>query len=248
MFITSSCAIISFSILSLCPHFKSISENIYSLLVFSLTLNEVICGLYLISISLANIIYSANFYHEQDIWRSSTICFAVSGLVIWYKISSLMHNILLSLSRLMVVIRPIGIIFRKFGFAPKIIIFIYTSSFILSVIFTTLHKIAHGTQTTSFCFPFVDPTKKVFLVKLIVWLVALTEIISSVIIIVLHIQLVIKVKKSEKNTRICQHGKCHLHCYHVLFCVFHWLDNVDNCSDISNKFYCKSMYLHCVCC
>ena len=199
VFITVSCAIISLSILSICLHIKSMSKKVYSTIVFSLNLNEAICGLYVISISVANIIYSENFYYEQDIWRSSAICFATSGAVIWYKISAEMHHVFLSLSRVMAVIYPIDTIFKKVGFAKKILFFIHTSSFTFSVLFTTLHKIKHDT-TISFCFPFVDPTKKLFLIKFIVWFVALTEVISSVLIMILHIGLVIKVRKSQKNT------------------------------------------------
>ena len=166
MFIAVSCAIISLNILSICLHVKSLS--FYSVIVLSFNLNEIICGLYVISISVANIIYSENFYYEQDIWRSSTICSVTSGLVIWYKISSQMHNIFLSLSRFMVVIYPIDTIFKKVGFAQKILIFIYTSSFTFSILFTIMQKIMHDTQAISLCFPFVDSPKTFILIKFMI--------------------------------------------------------------------------------
>ena len=108
-----------------------------------------------------------------------------------------MHNIFLSLSRLMVVIYPIDTIFKKVRFAQRILIFIFTSSFILSILFTIVLKIMHDTHVISLCFPFVDPSKTVLLIKFIVWFVALSEVISSVIIIILQSQMVIIVRKSE---------------------------------------------------
>ena len=201
MFIIVSCVLIALSILSICLHIKSMSHNFYSVIVCSLNLHGAICGLYTVSISVANKYYSENFYYKQDNWRSSTICFALSGLVIWYRISLQLQNLFLSLSRFMVVIHPMNTIFKQVKFTVKTLFFIYTFSFALSTLFILLHKIVHDTQAISLCFPFVDPTKKVLLIKLIAWFVALTEVISSVIIIILHVQLVIRVRKSEKNAR-----------------------------------------------
>ena len=122
----------------------------------------------MVSISVTNIICSEKFYYKQDIWRSSTICFAISGLVIWYKISSQMLNSFLSISRFMVIIHPIDTTFKEVKFAERTVSFIYASSFTLSTLFILLHKITHDAQANILCFPFVDPTEQVFLIKLFV--------------------------------------------------------------------------------
>ena len=88
---------------------------------------------------------------------------------------------------------------------------------------------------------------------------ALTELISSVIIIILHIQLVIKVRKSEKNTGsfkskvssdtflvvqlalltisviVCWYPANVIYITAMFLSTYSMgFDNLDNCSDISN--------------
>ena len=59
-----------FSIFSLTNYYKA-----FSVIVISINLNDMLCGIYLASIWMADLILKDRFLVEEELWRSGVMCY-----------------------------------------------------------------------------------------------------------------------------------------------------------------------------
>ena len=134
-------------------------------------------------------------------WKSSPICFTAFGVVFWFTMLNQALQILISLSRLMIVIHPMNTPFKNIDFIVKAIFYIFLVSFFITIT-TALLVIATETKIeNNLCLPFVDPTKSFLLTKVLTWFMVITSSVSSVMITIIHISLYINKRKSSINIR-----------------------------------------------
>ncbi len=196
-FISMSVAVVLLNILSVASCcFPGQSHKPFLATVLSTNINDVLCGIYLMCIWAGDIAFEGVVFELT--WRSSPPCFTAFGIVLFYTIMTQFCLIFLSLSRLMVVIHPITTHFKQLGFVLKSVFLFSIISFLFGLSVTTVLKITEVTLPFNLCLPFVDPTRSVVLIMLTTWFSVISQILSSLLILMLHTTLVYQKYKKEK--------------------------------------------------
>ena len=147
----------------------------------------------------ANLSFSDSFQIKEESWRSGIICLTAFTTVLSFTILTENLLILLSLSRLMVVIYPLKTRFKDTLFTVKLLVILLLFSLFLSILIALIFISTNAEITISICLPFLDPTDSQVLVKIIVWFTVITQVVTSIGIIVMHCLLLTKLKQSQKN-------------------------------------------------
>ena len=79
----------------------------------------------------------------------------------------------------MVVIYPIDTNFKKTEFVTKSILVLYISSLFIAIFITYYFKFTYDILPISLCLPFIDPTNSILLIKIITWLVVITQTLNK---------------------------------------------------------------------
>ena len=199
------------SILVILPNTLSITLNIFisktnkksqvpfTMIITAINLTDTLCGIVLGIIWIVNKKFEGVFLLKEESWRSSSLCFVIFGTVVWFTLLSQLNLILLSLSRLNVVLYPVTSKFKDTQFVLKILYSVFTFTFVTSLMVMLFTKYIHEKMPLSLCLPFLDPTSSLLTIKVITWCTVFTESFTSVVIIVMHFLLIIKVNESHKN-------------------------------------------------
>ena len=99
----------------------------------------------------------------EEMWRSGLICFVLFEFILCFNLLSQPLLILLSLSRLMVVICPMETKSKSTIFILECISCICWSTFILGFSLTLLAGFRLDKLPMNLCLPFVDPTLSSFI-------------------------------------------------------------------------------------
>ena len=177
-------------------------NNAFSVVVLFINVNDVLCGLYLSFIWIADLIFSGKFHVKEASWRAGFSCFAAFTTVIWFTILAELELIFMSSSRLMVTISPLKTRFKEKVFVMKSLTFLFLFSFLFSISFTIIFKYIEITSTISLCLPFVDPSGSQLLIKLITWFTVVTQLASAIGIMIMHILLIVEIRHSQHNTMV----------------------------------------------
>ena len=175
------------------------SRSVFSILMFGIDLSDLAYGFYLTSIWLADAYYKEMFLVKEQLWRSDKFCFAAFYIILCYTLSSPLLILLLSLSRLMVVIYPLDTKFKNKIFIRRITACVLLVSSLFSIFVTCFVKLRYGTLSTAICFPFIDPSHSLQLLQVLTWVVVISHSIIISVIIYQNILLVQKVKMSSEN-------------------------------------------------
>ena len=197
-FISCSIFIIIFNFLSISLQLKTGSlRKAFSIIVIFINTNDILYGIYLSFIWIADLIFSEKFHVKEASWRSGIICLTAFTTVLWFTMLSQLGLLFMSLSRLMVTISPLSTRFRETLFIIKSLLMLFSISLVSSIFITIIFKYVEENSTTSLCLPFVDPTNSQFLIKLITWFTVITQLINSIGIMIMHILLVTEIRHSQ---------------------------------------------------
>ena len=127
---------------------------------------------------------------KEKTWRSSIFCFSAFQLFLWFTLQEQLLLILLSLCRFLVVIHPVESRFKRSHFTSQCVCSIIVGTFVVSISLTNFLGFYLKSLPTSLCLPFVDPTHRNLVVKLLVWFNLFTQTTSSASVTVLHVMLV----------------------------------------------------------
>ncbi len=169
-----------------------------TILIVGLNVAEMLQGAYLYIIAGADVTYGDTFAIEQYHWRSSTVCLLASTLALDFSLSSAAAQILLSLSRLMIVIHPVDTDFKRSNFVAKHVGHLHFLGLCLSFAFSASLYFSHGSFPSSLCLITVDPTKFVLLCRLMTLFILCFHITVSILIKVMSFLLLKKYKESQK--------------------------------------------------
>ncbi len=153
--------------------------------------NNLLYCIYLLTIWTADVVLRGIFAVKDKEWRSSVLCFGASCVVLWFKMSSQYLLLLLSVSRLMVVIHPLNTKFKETEFILKFICVTLSLLFILSLLQTLLIKFTEQKLPLNICLPFTDPTNSIFLLMVPTWFSIISQTAS-------FISVEINLNKSQK--------------------------------------------------
>ena len=199
-FVIVSVLIIILNIISIILHIPTSGSNKeFMVTVISININELLCATYLCFLWIVDITFQGTFSVKEQWWRTSYLCVAAFTIVLWFTFLTQSLLLFLSLSRMLVVLYPIDSKLKNVRYVLKVLVSIYVTTLIFSLLIAFILKNSKMVITTTLCLPFIDPTGGVLLVKVVTWFVSMTQTITSVSIIVFHTVLVAKLKDSQKN-------------------------------------------------
>ena len=162
----------------------------FGLFVTSINVIDFSCGFYILILWIADLIYKNNFFMNNLTWRSSLTCFTAFFISINFTWQSPLLLCFLSFSRLMVVKNPFDSNFKKSSYVLKCILCFFILSVLISALLTTIIRIQHSHLPMSLCSPFIDPTDKLTMIKVLTWFSTIIQIIAILFIIIVYISLV----------------------------------------------------------
>ena len=200
MFIFLSFLIIFLTLTSILHNALShMARNVFSIIMSGINLSDLLHGIYLNSIWLVDTYYKEIFIFKEELWRSDKFCFTAFTIILCYTLSDQLLILLLSFSRLMIVIHPLQTKFKNKSFIIRITVCILLFSSIFSIVVTCFVKLLHGKLSTSICFPFIDPSHSMQLLQGLTWVVVISHSMILSVVIYQNILLVKKVKLSKEH-------------------------------------------------
>ncbi len=169
-----------------------------SFLIAPVNITDLLCGIYLATIWIADVCLEGIFVVKEIDWRSSVTCHFAFALVIVYTINIQFVLLILSLSRMMIVLKPISTHLWNHNSVVKLSCLCFTISFLGGSSLTA--AVAAQTKSLPFalCLPLVDPEGCVQLIKYFVWFTLLSQTLTSGAIVVMHILLLTEIKRTSK--------------------------------------------------
>ena len=142
--------------------------------------------------------FQGTYLIKEEIWKSHLLCFIAFFLILYFSFLGLFLGLLLSVSRLMVVLDPVDTKFKSFTIITHYLGCIFAFPIIINLILIIFIQ-TDNVIPTSLCLPFVDPTGQFLLIKIIAWFVALLQSSASAAMVIMNIFLVKAVKESKES-------------------------------------------------
>ena len=205
--ITNVCILVM--VLMLCITFVSfVIQNLvrrvqtaaFGAIVLSLIFNNLLCVIYLSFIVIADFKYQMNYIVNDVAWRSGPVCFAAFSFILSFTISNQILHLLMSTSRLMVVVSPMKTKFKSYSFVVKCLFYIYTSVLFFTFCFTIIIRYMESILPFKLCFPFIDPTKSVNILHNITYFICLSQLVCLLIICIQNTVLFKIFQQSKQKT------------------------------------------------
>ncbi len=209
IFIVVSSTVLILNVISFCIHWFRRKYQTFAKIALSINVSDILFGIFLCLIWIANEQYSGGFAVNEQVWRASLTCFLSFSIVFLFNWATPCTLYLLSLTRLIVVAHPFSIMFRNKNFISKCVVMIYVTTGLLTVVVVLVAKQMRSTLPSNLCLPFLDPENTFWMIKLLTWSTSLFQILVSGAIIFTHWLLVKHLKKSQENIRK-SNSKSHL--------------------------------------
>ncbi len=177
------------------------SKNATSIIPVFINLNESLCGYYLFTIWIADLMYKNGFVLQEAKWRSSVPCHVASGVFLMFNILDPMLLFQLSLSRFMIVIDPINSSYKTSKFTLRSVLFAFVPTAIIIGTTSLAIYLLQESIPTSLCLYFVDPANFAWSTKVLTGLVTFVQFSATAGICVIHNLLVQGAKKSRKLSK-----------------------------------------------
>ncbi len=194
-----SSVVVTFNLASLFADLKTrTGHKSFSNVVTFINMNDVNCGVYLATLWIADTIIKGSHKMSEEHWKSGWVCFFAFAIVMWFSIAAELFGFL-SLSRLMIVVQPIDTPFKRPNYVFKFTCSLYFVSLVFSFMVTLAVKVNATKLPSRFCSPFVDPSKSVYFIKIMVWSVSVSQFLTSFTVVALHCLLVYHMLQSQQN-------------------------------------------------
>ncbi len=178
---------------------EGVFQSAFIIIVIFINFTEVLYGIYLSIIWVTDTINSGLFFLKEEKWRSHPLCFALFGLVIWYVFLCQCVLLIMSLVRLMVVKYPIDSRFKSTHFVKKLLICAVSCSSFPGLLLAIISKLTIEKLPMSLCLPFVDPHGTKTTIIVLTWCAVITQLITSLVMLMIHVLLILNLKQSEKE-------------------------------------------------
>ena len=191
--------ILSFTSLAL----KMLLKDLYKLKSFeaimvSIITSNIMYGVYLLIVFLANLTYKNNLFLLEEEWKSSFSCSIPFVLATHLQFTSPILISILSFSRIMVVILPLNTKIKDTKLVVSWIMTIISIVSVLVVGFLIFLLIFYGNMP-KFCFPTTDKTSSKPLMRIVTWLIVIFQIVSSLFVSTVYLTLVKKLVHSQES-------------------------------------------------
>ncbi len=197
-FLVSALSLVVNSLCLVFHHRKRAEQRSFSLNVTSTTLSNLLCFLYLVTLSAANQCFKGMFVVKERQWRSAGFCFFTFFAILLFAFVAQFSLLLLSLTRLMVVVHPLDTKFKNHSHIKRCICMFSFPSVSFTLLITLIVAFIEKALSLSLCVPFADPNKTIIPLEITTWLVAITQTCSGLAMSVMHVVLVQKLTQSQK--------------------------------------------------
>ncbi len=171
----------------------------FRMIVNTFCATGVICALYYCIIFSKNRIIPCKTQIWREKWKSGYVCVLAYFCMLFYSIINQLLLILMSLSRLRVVLSPLTTGFKEKHFVGRRIVFLVLISLVLSVSSSLLGFFFDKEMFNMLCFPFIDVTHLSVKVEVLAWFAILSQLVSFTVVAVQHFCL-FKEYKSSKDS------------------------------------------------
>ena len=179
-----------------------IDTKVFNFIVTAINIVDITGSIPLCILWVSDLYFENDFVLIGDKWKCSILCFISGGIYIHFVLaSSFLHN-LLSLGRYMVVKNPFDTKFKNSELVFRLITVGYLSTCLFALLTTILFWLMYGTMTNVYCYPFFDPSKNISLVEYLTFIIINIQILTFLLILVVHIRLVVavSVRRNSKKT------------------------------------------------
>ncbi len=185
---------------------SSDQSNVFNSLVLSINFCDLSLFLPLLGLWVCNFVYKGRFAFQASDWTSSVFCYLIFASSLNFNFLSPTLLSFYSLSRFLVVESPLDTKMKDTRFVVKLVVGMVVISLFLTCVFTLLTWMTQmyfveGSALMTICSPFVDPSDKILVVKIITCLTALQQIICIIFISTVYIKLVLSLQKSRKTVQ-----------------------------------------------
>ncbi len=165
--------------------------SVFTLTVMMINCFDTLCSFYLLNIWIADIFFRGTFLVNEKVWKSSFACYLAFSTMVVFTILSQVGLLYLSFSRYFAVKNPLDqiLIFNNTTTFSKFQSFFVVASAAITALLGFRISSVHKYIPMSLCLPFLDPTNSVDTIALFTWFVAVSQLITSSINLVINILL-----------------------------------------------------------
>ncbi len=246
---------------------KDTSNKTYTEQVVCINLHELLSGIYLCIIWVKHLTLENQSVVNDLMWRSGAGCNSASAVLLCYNCVSPVLFCLLSLSRLMIVVKPLDTEFKETKFVRKCLFYLCILGYIICVAVTVLLKHVLDTFPIKLCIPFTDPSKSSTTLLILEFVVLSYQGIAAIVVAVIHCLLIVKLTRSQENIQksvlkpksnvglkiqllvltssnfLCWYAQHNLCCVFVSEQVSHVYADLDICGSCTNQLFPEALCL-----
>ncbi len=174
----------------------------FSLVASFVILSDLLCSFPLCGLWIFNVIHQGNLSFIANEWQASVKCAMIFGLFVLFSLGTPLVLSFFAFVRLQVVENPITTRFKSTNVLLQFLVPGFIVSFSISLIMTVVtwlekSKFVHIKQSLVLCYPFVDLTDQLVLIKVVTSLVLTLQLVGAMYILVVYFKLFSSVQASK---------------------------------------------------
>ena len=169
--------------------------------VFFKNLNNLMSGIYLFIMWVADKHFGDMFATMETVWRSSLVCFVASGMMLFFHFFSGVLHVFFALLRFMIVEYPIDTKFKEVKFVARWIMLLFSVCLVLSLSVSAVLGTFIPIIPTIFCVPFLDPGKEHLISPVLAWGFVVFVLIALYFGIALHFSSIYSYHQSQRQIK-----------------------------------------------
>ncbi len=182
------------------PHDRNIHKvRTSGMAMTSIWVADLLCGIHLVMLSVANTYYGQNFILVESVWRRSVMCTNIFAVALWYSILSPALLMFLSVSRTITILTPLNAKIKSVTFNIACIVVNYMVTFVIVCLIILWKMYWSIVLTFNLCSPFVDPLNEIQMVKVTIILTVIVQLIALAVITISNSFLVQFIFRSSKD-------------------------------------------------
>ncbi len=158
------------------------------------------CAVYLTVLWAADVHFRQTYILHEKEWKSSFPCSLTFGVALFLSFTTPLVLLFLSIARLMVVKNHFDSRFKSAKFVSSFLLVVFSASLVISLCTTLTIKLFRAQFPFFLCFPFVDPSKTYWEIRVFTVFVTLLHLFTIVSISIAYCLLVVEIKKSGESS------------------------------------------------
>ncbi len=185
----------------LCHKCSKHSKKGYKYFVFSILYSDLLLVVYCFFVSIANLVYSTQYFANSIVWCSSPYCFTAFALVLAFHLLSPSVHFLLAFARRQLAAHPFESQFKQTPYVCKCLVSTFLATLSLSVPFTICLFLTSGVVPNNLCLPYISHSHTGAEIVVLTALTAFIQSFAAFSILAAHVSLVKEKQRSNAAFR-----------------------------------------------